>query len=74
MSSGERKRRSPNHLRMGFWARHIGIVLGQRNGLGRPAKAGDSPVRDVRGRPGGIPKYGGARETLPEGPQTIAEG
>ena len=43
VSSGERKRNSPNHLRVGFGPR-CGIQRGQPRGLGRPAGEGDSPV------------------------------
>ena len=52
VSSGERKRRSPNHPRVGFGPRR-GIVEAQANGLGRPAKGGDSPVAEARRHPSG---------------------
>ena len=64
-SSGERKRASPNLRRRQGWGRCLAGVAGrrarapgpgrsykttfERNGMGRPAAAGESPVREGRG-------------------------
>ena len=43
VSSGERKRRSPNQPRVGVRTTEL-MQLFEKNGLGKPTKEGDSPV------------------------------
>ena len=47
---------------------------GQRNGLGRPARQGEGPVREVRGTAECVPEYVGTRGILTESGGTTLQG
>ena len=47
---------------------------GQPNGLGRPARGGESPVGEARGTAECVPEYGGTRGILPESGSTTIQG
>ena len=40
--------------------------MDSRSGLERPARDGNSPVREIYETPSGVPEYDGARETPSE--------